>query len=404
MSRLWQLIRRGVLGQGSTIGNSIILFGDSISLANEVHPTDNGFFNWANVLFRHKFKVIRNTGVGGNTTTQMLARLNTDVIAYRPRWVCVLGGANDIVGDVGADTIYNNLVSICSILRGCGINVILCTITPTSSMNSEARTTVYDTVNTNLRAYAAANPKIVFADIGEEYRNTGSAYAIPLDTYTHDGTHPSALGAGVLGLKMYADIKDHSLVEKAPTFAVLPTTNDTGNQIYFNVYCNPLMTGTTGWKTAPAAGTVATGWVVSGGGTWSKVARTDGLPGEWQQVVIGDEGLATLAQYDVTDKFSVGDTIYSQIEIESDDNWTDPSAFTLYLAALNASNSVLVSAQGLGHSAGGGSGSVIINPRFGVVRTAPIVIPATTTKLRIYCALYATAGTVRFSRFETKKL
>jgi lysophospholipase L1-like esterase len=381
-----------------THANEIVIFGDSITELCGQHPTDRGYFNWTQAILSHPFKLLYNAGVGGNSTTQMLARVATDVTAYSPDWVLVMGGINDVASGVSAATIYTNLTTMYETFYNLGYHVIGCTLLPSSSFDTAAERLVFTTVNTNLRAYAAAHTWLWFADIQPLYDDGNSN---PLATYTADGVHPSALGAAVIGQK-FATLLDPwaSFMTNDTTLAV---DNSTTNRLYYGT-CNPLMTpGTAGTVTSPATGTAPTGWQVQSGGAWSIVARTDGLPGAWAQVVADGSNLNNiLSMFDITAGVSPGIVVRAQCEFETTNNWTSPEQFELNVQAIDSGSTVLGSARALGHSTGGGSGSVIINPGSGVLRTADLTLPANTAKVRTQFWYRGAGGTVRVSRFEVK--
>jgi len=394
-----------IAGGGFHYGRTIVLFGDSITQACGVHPTNRGYFDWLNFKLKQAFDVTYNAGVAGNSSAQMLARIQADVIAKRPNWCLVMGGSNDIAADVAAATTVANLQIIYNTLHGAKINVIASTLSPSTSFNSEARGTAWTTINQAIRDFATANPWLILADAGPEYLDTTQpTLAVPLANYTADGVHPTGLGAASLGLKMYTDINANSLIQKLAPYTGLVTANIDAGRIYY-ANANQLMTGdATDHITAPAEGVHASNWFISAGGVWSKVARADGLPGVWQQCVIGAEADAALIGLpDRTANWVVGESWYAQCEFESDDDWVSPVCAFLYLSALDGANTVLAQTQSLGYSIVGGSGSAILNPRFGTFRTANMVIPANTTKLRPYFTVQATSGTFRISRLEFLK-
>src|SRR5688500_10406964 len=65
----------------------IVFMGDSITQAWQRLIPD--FFSSRNYV---------NKGIGGQTTSQMMARFNGDVLALHPHAVVLLGGTNDIAG------------------------------------------------------------------------------------------------------------------------------------------------------------------------------------------------------------------------------------------------------------------------------------------------------------------
>lgn len=73
------------------------------------------------------------SGINGQTTPQMLARFNSDVINLQPNIVVILAGTNDIAGNSGPSTnkmIQDNLTEMADLATKSGIKVILCSILP----------------------------------------------------------------------------------------------------------------------------------------------------------------------------------------------------------------------------------------------------------------------------------
>lgn len=82
-----------------------------------------------------------NRGIGGQTTPQMLIRMQPDVIAHKPKVVVLLAGTNDISGNTGPVTlefIEGNIRSIVELAHVNGINVVLSSVLPISDYNKNA--------------------------------------------------------------------------------------------------------------------------------------------------------------------------------------------------------------------------------------------------------------------------
>lgn len=79
----------------------LVVIGDSITAWNWSDYAENVHSDsWATHLtlgLGGKLRLLRNVGIGGNTTAQMLARFDSDVMAYLPNggWVGIAGGTND---------------------------------------------------------------------------------------------------------------------------------------------------------------------------------------------------------------------------------------------------------------------------------------------------------------------
>lgn len=72
-------------------------------------------------------------GIGGQTSSQMVLRMMSDVVALRPKAVHIMAGTNDIAGNTGPMTpamTQNNLRAMVDIARRHSIEVLLATIPP----------------------------------------------------------------------------------------------------------------------------------------------------------------------------------------------------------------------------------------------------------------------------------
>lgn len=207
-------------------GSRTVLMGDSITNRNftgtgigSLSPTLNyfgwgpsdtskaigysstGYFQMLNLVTGNPFKVIMNAGVDGNTTTQMLARFATDVLAYSPTVVSIMGGTNDIPisGNIGYATTLANLTSMCDQSLNAGAFVILWAIPPRDGTAGNPLGATSRKVNANindaLRVYASKKNNVIFIDdriyTAESVLLTGiHGYAGWKTGYASDGTHP----------------------------------------------------------------------------------------------------------------------------------------------------------------------------------------------------------------------
>jgi len=75
-------------------------------------------------------------GIGGQTTSQMVLRMFSDVVALNPKAVHIMAGTNDIAGNTGpmtAEMTQNNFRAMSDIARSEGIKVLLAPIPPAAS-------------------------------------------------------------------------------------------------------------------------------------------------------------------------------------------------------------------------------------------------------------------------------
>lgn len=91
-------------------GQTILFIGDSITDCGRrdvAPPLGNGYVRFFSELVtayypERKIRYI-NTGIGGNRITDLKARWEEDVIAYRPDWLSVKIGINDLHSYLGGD-------------------------------------------------------------------------------------------------------------------------------------------------------------------------------------------------------------------------------------------------------------------------------------------------------------
>jgi lysophospholipase L1-like esterase len=266
------------LGSVLNRSNTAVIFGDSITNQNTAAGQFNayGYFSAANAIMGWPLTLLNNAGVSGNTTTQMLARVATDVAAYRPGYAVVLGGQNDPANAINAATSLANLTAIYDYLRATGTFVVCCSIM-SSSGDTDAIRTFKATVNRAIQAYAETNAGCAFADFNLAY--TDPTTSAPYTGASFDGTHPSPKGAMLLG-RCLAEVLGPlvSGMNTGPNAIISPL-------VYSS---NPFAAGDNADATAGFAlttgvtGTGPNGWTCgrrnTGTGVASKVARS----GSWR--------------------------------------------------------------------------------------------------------------------------
>jgi lysophospholipase L1-like esterase len=75
-------------------------------------------------------------GIGGQTSSQMVLRMMSDVVALQPKAVHIMAGTNDIAGNTGpmtADMTVNNIRAMSDIARQHRIKVLIASIPPAAS-------------------------------------------------------------------------------------------------------------------------------------------------------------------------------------------------------------------------------------------------------------------------------
>jgi lysophospholipase L1-like esterase len=305
--------------------NTVAIFGDSITWTygnvddewdsvNKISGVSSRcFITWANALLGQRLNVIGNFGISGNTTTQMLARIDS-VVALHPAYCIVLGGTND-VWDTDASVTENNLLDIYQTLIGAGITVVAVTIPPSTWVTAVKQRVI--AINAYIKGLRSSLKNYLVCDAYEAIVNPANDE--PISGRTFDGLHPNTLGGYSIGKALY-----NLLNPIIPALSPFMGVNDTRNK-----YANPYLLGGT---------TVATSWNVNGmtAGkyTASKVARDGGL--EWQQFNVSEIESNSFFYQVLNTGFSAGDKITAYVEYETDSGASSVGHFGLALGFLNS--------------------------------------------------------------------
>jgi lysophospholipase L1-like esterase len=170
-----------------------------------------------------------NKGSSGQTTTQILARFNTDVIANNPRIVVMEGGANDIYGGGSKSTFLSNWTSMldtCQASANISLMIVQ-TITPASSINAMTA----DDWNNSLISLVSGYSKAVLVDARPYMgvpRAAGTAnnlWDINAAFDWGDGVHFNAAGNQIMAQAFTGGIPDTEGGISAPTVVTSDATN-----------------------------------------------------------------------------------------------------------------------------------------------------------------------------------
>lgn len=389
-----------------------VLLGDSITANNgagtyanpgesSIYNDNRGWFHWANAFLGRPFTLVRNAGKGGDRTDQMLARYATDVLPYAGNgtWLFGMAGVNDknVIGGAALTPTQTiaNLEEIFDRSFKAGVErIVWGTVFPDS--NTLVGRAGFDQINRWLAAYAASHANFVLINWLEIFTD-GAADGNIRSQYSSDGLHPNSLGAMKLG--QYLADAIGSLV---PKMSSLPMRN-----VADGVFGNPMLIGDSG-GTGKATGFTATNF------STYKMPRWDGRAGEWQVLNSASAAAEALfyASMPISDgKFALGDRVYSEVEIETEDDWSSVSIFSVELfasgdASVNAGVFQAFDMLNRNPTQGGvGVGQVLGNPGRVVLRTPILTVPAgvgTTGQLR-QVLHFKGIGTIRVARFGTYK-
>lgn len=385
--------------------NTVVIWGDSYTSKNFVSGTDaytsaQGFWTWASVLSGHRLRLLNNAGVFGQGSAQILARFGTDVAPYKPGWVTIMAGNNDAAGGVDAPTIITNLTAMLDAVRGIGARAILYTIPPRNAL-TQAQRQVQTAVNHWIRDQARLRNGVYLVDAWQplvDLSTNGISSAL-----SGDGIHPTGVGAARLGRATAAVIN-----------AFVPPVDFLGHAVddLLMMTTNPYLTGTTGTLGTGVTGAVASNWttapVTSVTAAASLVARTDGLPGQWQQLQVTAGTGLTLSQNNdnVNTQWVPGTTqVYACCEFQTDADFALTTSGSLSLSVLSFNTGF----SGTGSIAdfawvAGDPWAAEARPAAGVLRTPVFTVPAGANKRLSTQVIFKGSGTVRIGRIALYKV
>lgn len=174
-----------------------------------------------------------NKGIGGNSTADLLSRVEKDVVALRPDLVVMMAGTNDMVnshklvpyGQYAAQ--YRQLVQR---IRQTGAKVVLMTSLPvdTGYLFQRHQRALYDTdPNRKIDSACAivrdiaASAQVYCLDLhdifvrrGEPNRTAASLIVNAANMDKEDGIHPTAAGYRLMAAELYAFLKKHRLLRR----------------------------------------------------------------------------------------------------------------------------------------------------------------------------------------------
>ena len=176
---------------------SVVFIGDSITAfwgGGQLGPQFAEHPNWIN------------KGISGQTSSQVLARFQTDVVDLHPEIVHILIGTNDLYPGWTLQTSANNVDAMVRMAQANGIHVILATIPPwgcdasqcTLSASADSTLSRYDRINTWnawIEQYALSKG-IPVVDYHSALLAPDGEHYVP--DLTSDGIHPSAAGFVVM--------------------------------------------------------------------------------------------------------------------------------------------------------------------------------------------------------------
>lgn len=264
----------------------VAAFGDSYvdgaGGVNLKHHDYRGPHHWTNIALGSllRFRTSHQIGFTGYTIPQLTAEVG-QITALTPKpTLCFLSslGHNDAVAGLPLPVSEQSARIIVNDLRTAGIIPVCSSVLPKDTADAAQISRVL-ALNAMWQRMADED-LLIYLDTFASLTDAGTK--LPLPGVLFDATHPAAKGAKIAGDAVAAFL--------SPFFSGdpgVPTALDPG------VLSNTINAGSAAIATAGFTGTVATGLsgyesAASTGGTkvCSKVARTDGGYGEWQQIAL----------------------------------------------------------------------------------------------------------------------
>ncbi len=192
----------------------VIALGDSVTLGVRRSPRVAAGQRFSNLIGARLGRTVINAGVGGNTTRDLLARLDKDVLRFKPRAVLLMAGLNDAAWVDAAEPpargiverngprvplqeFERNLTEIVARIRKAGAKVILLTPNPMTRRYRYQRARFYqeNDINDGVAPYAEVTRRVA--------RVSGACLVDVFGSWVHrrsytrwipDGLHPNAAG------------------------------------------------------------------------------------------------------------------------------------------------------------------------------------------------------------------
>jgi len=177
----------------------IACIGDSITEGSAI---DKGY-RWTTLVANTLNLKVHNCGIGGDTSQGMLSRFYPEVLSYKPYYVIIMGGTNDLWWDLDIRTILSNLFAIVCQARYHDITPIIGIPLPI-----DVRTAQKQEYAPPLNGYKKFNEKL--QELVNILTDMAASYEVPIvhghrvfcskdgeacqDLYLADGLHPNRNG------------------------------------------------------------------------------------------------------------------------------------------------------------------------------------------------------------------
>lgn len=334
---------------------NIGFFGDSITNdmggpgAVTVSFKSYGWAIWANALAGWPCNIVVNAGVAGNTTTDMLERIDAYLNSYALGATTIMGGTNDIGGasPATAAEVIANLGAMYEKCKAKSVYVHAFTITPRPTIAAAQQKDLI-TINEWIKRYWLGSAQGEAVDSFSALVDPTSTTQAARSNMLRDNTHLTNLGAYTVG-KLFAP----RLSARFGAFArklVSSVQDYYGNNTQSTNAMRPLMVdGTAGSKAGTATGNINTGWSCTStlagnagaGCIGSIAARSDGYGNDQVLTCASSAAGQTFDLYQagnlIGSPFAVGDQITMEAQITVDAGFTGLRNISIYTYSASSS-------------------------------------------------------------------
>jgi lysophospholipase L1-like esterase len=210
-------------------GEKLAFLGDSITAAGKSNP--GGYVNLvSNGLATNGVKIeVIGAGISGHKSNQMLGRLENDVLKFKPQWMTLSCGVNDVWhGEKGVplEDYKKNITSIVDQAQAAGVKVILLTSTMIGEDQANPNNQKLIPYNDFLRSLAKEK-KCLLADLNADMQAAVSKANTPgKNALTGDGVHMVFPGDVMMatGILKALGLDDKQLAKAQDAWLDLPNT------------------------------------------------------------------------------------------------------------------------------------------------------------------------------------
>lgn len=287
------------LGDSTTIGPSLAAWPNAdVNKAISVNTMrGDSYPTYAALASDGRWREVANAGIGGNTSAQMLARFQADVIDAGATGVVVLAGMNDAGTFTLLSTYAANMTAIAQAAVKAKIAPIFVTVTPSTNGTTQSdglkRRQFITTYNAWLANFCAANNYPLINVHDALVNTTDGSLAAAYDA--GDGVHQNYAGRQVVGSIVAAALT--KILPPAPP----PLINNAAD-------ANDMLAGIGMFASGATIGTGWSNYHTATGATWSRVTDPMILGSMQRLTMAGATDYAAIAKT-ITTGWAVGDRL-----------------------------------------------------------------------------------------------